>query len=400
MSVKSFVSRARNTVVNAAKTVARAPANATGLASASPSIDHADDVETPRRRTIISISTEHAFSTGLLATLGVLTALVIGGAVSNSILIITYIGAALFLAIGLEPVTGKLVDLAFPRPLAIATVFLGFLAIIAGVGLLIIPTAISEGESLAAQAPNLIGQIQSSAWFDWLNQQFQGNFDGILVTITGFLRDPQQWLNIAGGVFSVGASIAGGIFAIFTVTILTLYFMASLDGIQRASSLLVPASRRPRYMRIVTRVRDNVGRYMVSQIVIALINSVCAYIAMSIIGVRFAVILAPIVFLLALIPLIGSILCTVLTSLVALLSGLPTAIAMAIYYVVYMQIEAYVLTPHIVRRAMPVPGIVVVIAALLGGTLLGVMGALIAIPIAASAIMMVQELWIPRQDRL
>ncbi len=399
MSVKSFVRAARDNVANATRSATRLPTNAVKQVAAADSDDEETVPSPPRPRPTIPITTEHAFSTGLLGTLGVLAALVLGGAVVNSIAIITYIGAALFLAIGLEPVTSKLVQFKFPRPLAILTVFVGFLAVAAGIVLLIVPTAIAEGQALFAQAPDLINQIRDTEWFAWLNEQFQGSINDLLTGVMAFFRDPQQWLTIAGGVFTVGAGIATGIFAVFTVTVLTLYFMASLDGIQRASSLLISASRRPRYMRIVTRVRENVGRYMISQIMIALINSVCAYIAMSIIGVRFAVILAPLVFLLALIPLIGSILCMILVTVVALLSGPATAIAIAIYYLIYMQVEAYLLTPKIVQRAMPVPGIVVVIAALLGGTLMGILGALIAIPLAASVIMIIQELWIPRQDR-
>lgn len=396
MSVKSFVQATRDSVRNAARAAVSTPSNAAQAREADAPVYDGPLEELPR--SVVAISTEHAFSTALLGTLGVLTALVIGGAVTNSIVIITYIGAALFLAIGLEPVTGKLVSLKFPRPLAIATVFLGFLGVIAGLFFIIVPTAVTEGQNLAAQAPQLISQIQQTSWFEWLNQQFQGSIDDVLSAVTSFLRDPQQWLSIAGGVFSVGAGIASGLFALFTVTILTLYFMASLDGIQSASSLLLPASSRTRYMRIVSRIRENVGKYMVSQIVIALLNSVCAYIMMTIVGMRFAVIVAPILFFLALIPLIGSIMCTVLSTLVALVSGPATAIAMALYYIIYMQVEAYLLTPKIVQRAMPVPGIVVVIAALLGGTLLGILGALIAIPLAASVIMIIKELWIPRQN--
>ncbi len=373
-----------------------------------PQVDSATDEPEPdddtqpriRSRALVSISTEHAFATGLLAALGVLTALLIGGAIADSVMIITYIGCALFLAIGLEPITGKLVQWRFPRALAIATVFLGFVAVISGVLLLVIPTIVTETQLFARQAPSLIANVQDTEWFQWVNSQFDGSAENLLSSVSDFFRDPQQWFNIAGGVLTVGAGIANGVFAAFTVTVLTLYFMASLDGMQRASSMLLPASKRHRYMTIISRVRLNVGRYMISQLLVALINSVCAYVMMSILGVRFAIILAPVIFLMALIPVIGSILCTVLTTLVSLLSGLSTAIAMAVYYLIYMQIEAYVLTPRIMQRAMPVPGIVIIIAALFGGTLMGVMGALIAIPMAASIIMIVKEIWIPRQNRL
>ena len=89
-----------------------------------------------------------------------------------------------------------------------------------------------------------------------------------------------------------------------------------------------------------------------------------------------------------------------ITLLVLLFDGAPSVIAVGIYYLVYMQVEAYVLNPRIMAQAVKVPGAIVVIAALAGGTLLGILGALIAIPVAASILLIINQVVVPRQNEL
>jgi predicted PurR-regulated permease PerM len=119
---------------------------------------------------------------------------------------------------------------------------------------------------------------------------------------------------------------------------------------------------------------------------------------MSLLGLQFALVLAFVVFLLAIIPLVGSISGAILVVLVALAVDPSTALILAIYYLIYLQLEAYIISPKVMKVAVSVPAPVVVIAALSGGALLGVLGALVAIPFAASIIFVVRELFIPRQN--
>jgi len=119
---------------------------------------------------------------------------------------------------------------------------------------------------------------------------------------------------------------------------------------------------------------------------------------MTIAGVPFSVVLAFITFLLALIPLVGAITGASIVTLVSLTISPGMALAVGLYYLFYMQIEAYVISPRIMKRAVSVPGGVVVVAAMAGGTLLGIMGALIAIPVAASIILVIRQVWMPRQN--
>ena len=120
---------------------------------------------------------------------------------------------------------------------------------------------------------------------------------------------------------------------------------------------------------------------------------------MSIFAVPYSIVLAFFCFLLALIPMVGAISGAALVTLVALTVNPTTALIVGIYYLVYMQIEAYVISPRIMNKAVAVPGAVVVVAALAGGTLLGVLGALVAIPVAASGILVLRQVWLPHQEK-
>lgn len=378
-------------------------------ASAAPAAPPAD--AQPRRgprRLNLALSTDNSFVIGLIGTLGVLTALLIGGMISSSALIITYIGAALFLALGLDPIVRALMRMHLPRGLAVLVVFLVFVGVIVGVVFLMIPAINQQVEDAVANAPVLADVISHQEWFQQVNEQLGGSMTAWLDSAQTYISNPSNVLQLAGGLMSFGAGVTTALSATVIIVVLTLYFMVSLQGLKRGLISLMPASKRVRATRLSNRVFENVGKYVVSQTIIALINAVCAYIAMSILGVRFREVLAVVIFLLALLPLVGSLSAATLTTLMTVVTQVladPTdinlwpALFILVYYLVYMQIEAYVLTPRIVNRAVPIPGVVVVIAALLGGSLLGVFGALLSIPTAASVILLIQEIWIPRQDQ-
>ncbi|MCA0345839.1 MAG: AI-2E family transporter, partial [Actinobacteria bacterium] len=190
-----------------------------------------------------------------------------------------------------------------------------------------------------------------------------------------------------------------GVTAFIIVLILSLYFLSSLQVTKRAFYSMIARSDRAKVIDITEQITASVGGYVNGMVLLALINSVLGFIMMSIVGVPFAGLVAVGVFLLALIPLIGSVLATVLVSTVALFNSPGTALVAAIYYVIYMQIESYLLTPRVMNRVVSVPGALVVIGALAGGTLLGLLGALISIPVTAMVLMIIKQVWVPRQDR-
>lgn len=163
----------------------------------------------------------------------------------------------------------------------------------------------------------------------------------------------------------------------------------------------MPASKRARYIDLSEQITASVGHYVMGQVTLGAINGVLSAAFLSIIRAPFPAVLAVIAFFFSLIPLVGTLTGSAIIVLTCLIPGLSsplTAIVALVWYVVYMQVEAYILSPRIMNRAVSVPGAVVVIAALAGGALLGLLGALIAIPVAASVLIIYRQVIIPRQN--
>ena len=340
------------------------------------------------------------FVLGFTITLGVLVAILVGDMFGQLSTIIMYVVAALFIALSLDPVVRKFEKRGMKRPVGIAVVFLGFIAIIATILAIVIPMLAHQVNLLIQSAPELVTDITAKAWYKDINERFGQyvDFQALLKSGQDLISKPENWTQVAGGVWQAGMGIANGLTAALIILILSLYFLSSMRSIKRGFYTLVPRSSRAKVMDITEQVAGSVGGYVNGMVLLALMNSILGFIMMLIVGVPFAGLVAVGVFILALIPLIGSVMATVLVGIVALFNSPMTALIAVIYYLVYMQIESYVFTPKIMNRVVAVPGALVVIGALAGGTLLGLLGALISIPVTASILMIIKQVWVPRQE--
>jgi predicted PurR-regulated permease PerM len=347
------------------------------------------------------VKIQNSFRFGLFAGLGVLVAIAIGTAVGNLAAILTYIGAALFIALGLDPLVSWLERHRFPRWAAILTVLVGVVGIATGLVFALVPVIVEQVEKLVKQVVDIIELAQSGDLADQAQRLFPALDVNVIFDDAVKFIENLDFLSIGGGVLQAGIGIATAIFGGVIVLILTLYFVSSLQHMKRGIYQLVPASKRAKFIDLSEQIVDSVGRYVVGQATLAFINGVASFIFLSIIGAQYSVLLAFIAFLFSLVPLVGTLTgSTVIVLSVLLFNGWPTVLIAAIYYLIYMQVEAYVINPRIMNRAVKVPGVVVVIAALVGGTLLGVLGALVAIPVAASILIVVKQVFIPRQNEL
>ncbi|WP_308493812.1 AI-2E family transporter [Microbacterium terrisoli] len=348
---------------------------------------------------------QNPFRVALVATLGVGVGLMLIGSVQTLSTILLYLGTALFLALGLEPIVAFLERRRLRRWAAVLLTILLVLAVFAGIILVVVPVIVNQITQLVdtitqiAQDPHTLVNIRH-----WAEVTFPGlEMDTIYNTI-------QDWVlknlgeisgSIGQGVLKVGIAFLGGLTGAFIVLILTIYFTASIPSLKRAVFRLVPASRRERFIDISEQITDSVGYYVMGQVTLAVINGVLSSIFLSIINAPFPAVLAVIAFFFSLIPLVGTLTGSTLIVLTCLIPGLSsptTALIAAIYYLIYMQLEAYLISPRIMNRAVSVPGGVVVVAALAGGSLLGLLGALIAIPVAASILIIYRQVIIPRQN--
>jgi predicted PurR-regulated permease PerM len=341
----------------------------------------------------------NAFRIGLVGGLGVLVALLIGNVIGQLSTVLIYVGVALFLALGLDPLVSWL-ERKLPRWLAILVVFAAVIGVFTGLLFTVIPVVIDQTTNLIQNFPTYVNNVMTSDWVKDLETQLSGivDLDAVVAGITDFVKNPQNFINLGGGILAVGVGVASGITGAVIVLILTLYFLASMRSIKKVAHRFVPATKRPGFIDVSEDITAAVGRYVVGQVSLALVNGILSLIFLTIIGAPQAILLAFVAFLFSLIPLVGTLTGSIIISIVCLFASPLTALVAIIYYLVYMQVEAYVLSPRIMNRAVAVPGAVVVIAAVAGGTLGGILGALVAIPIAASAIIITQKVVFPRQD--
>lgn len=353
--------------------------------------------EAPPSRTFWA-SLNHPFAVGLSLTLGGLVALLLGLAVSNLSTVIIYIVFALFAALGLDPLVRLLERHKVSRPWGIVTVYAAFALVLVGILWLIIPTVIRQISQFIQDIPSLITTFQGSDTYAWLQDNFGDQVGALATQVRTFLSDPANIAAIGGGVVKVGFTIGTTISGIIIILVLSLYFLASLPTMKDSFTRLAPARNRARIASLTEQITDSIGGYLGGMVILAFCNSIVTFLLYFFLGLPFPLLLAVTAFCLTLIPLVGSVLFWIVGSFVALLTSPVSALIFAIIYLIYMQLEAYVLTPRVMNRTISVPGSLVVIGALVGGTLLGLLGALVAIPVTASILLIIKQVVIPRQD--
>lgn len=202
-----------------------------------------------------------------------------------------------------------------------------------------------------------------------------------------------------GGVIGVGKTVLSGAFTAITVLILTLYFIIGLPQATNFGLRFVPATRRDRVSKLTHAIIERVGSFVGSQIAIAFMASIFVLILSFALGLPSPFALAMIVLVCGFIPLIGHYIGGSIVTIIALTQSLIYGAIAFVLYVVYVQVENYVVTPRIMKRALNVPGAVTIIAALLGTSLLGLIGGLLAVPIAASIILILEEVVFPQAEK-
>ena len=302
------------------------------------------------------------FYFGLTGALGVAVAYVIARGIADISSVLVIIGLSLFIAIGLDPILTFLTTRGVARGFAVAIVTLGFVLII--------------GAFVLAAVSPMTHEIQALV----------KNY-------------PRYKANIAAGRGWAGKVLLS--FGVATVSIiaLTIYFLIALPGVRRLWLSLIPRSRRIRAGLLTDEVFGRVGGFMLGNLLTSVISGVGTYIWLLIFGVPYAVLLSLLVALLDLIPLVGSTIAGVIVTLVALTKGIPVAIATVSFYVVYRYLEDYLLNPRVMKHTVKVTPGLTIIATLIGGTLLGLIGALVAIPVAATIHLLLEEVAVPRQNQ-
>ncbi len=321
------------------------------------------------------------FRFGFIMATGVLLALALGFAIASLAQALTLIFLALFVSLGLRPIVARLEGRGVSRVVALLIVMVGFLALVALLVWLVVPVVVDELGKLIAYLPAGLDQIENQDWFISLNESFGGTLTGFVELLQETLADPTFWLTVGGGALRVGLGIVNGVFSVIFVVALTLYFVIGHDQMKDAEQIIT-----------------SVGKYLNGMVLLAVMNALFTFIVLTAAGVRYAGLLAALALPITFIPLVGSVISTILCTSVALFTSPTAGLITLIALLAYMQVEAYVLTPRIVGKAIQIPGSLVLIGALIGGTLLGLLGALVACPVSASLVLIVKKVVMPAQD--
>jgi predicted PurR-regulated permease PerM len=340
------------------------------------------------------LSRRSPFRVGFTAALGVALAYGLVNALIavRSVLILILISA--FLAIGLNPAVEAFERRGMRRSFAVTIVLIAALLFFVGFGFAVVPPIANQGSQFVHKAPDYVRQLQHNSRVASLDARYH-----FLSKLQAYVDKPERLGGpVFGGVLGAGKVVLSAVFQAITVLTLTLYLMANLPDIKATAYRMVPRSRRARVGLLTDEILERVGGYVAGNLLISLIAGTLTFVVLLILHVPYALGLGLLVAVTDLIPVVGATIGAVVVTLVGLFVSVKTGLIAAGYYVAYQQIENYVLYPRIMKRSVDVSPVATVIAVLIGGALLGVLGALLAIPVAAAVQLVLQEVAVPRQD--
>ncbi|ASY24158.1 permease [Candidatus Nanopelagicus abundans] len=344
------------------------------------------------------VSTSNPFYFGFMVTAGALIAFTLLQALASASAVFILIIISLFLAAGLNPAVLFFQNRGLKRGASVGAVMGLVLLFVAAFISIAASPLIDQGNQLVNNAPQLVKDLNNNAFINDLNNRY-GVIDSLQTRVDSVIKDGQFAITAFGGVIGVGKAVVSGLVSTFTILVLTLYFLAALPQVVQISLRFVPATRRDRVSKLSNAIIARVGSFVGGQGIIAILAALFILIMGLIIGMPYTAPLAMVVLVCGFIPLVGHFIGMSIVTLVSLTKSPTTALVALGSYIIYVQIENYVITPKIMRKSLAIPGLVTIIAALLGTSLLGLIGGLLAVPIAAAVLLIIDEVVFPRADQ-
>ncbi len=306
--------------------------------------------------------------------------------------------AAVILATGLAPLVRQLHRLGLPRGAAVLLIYLAFILAVVGFLVLVVPPLVQQTAELVRDAPQYGARIQQTLldlrkrfpFLPPLDQQLAQQVTGLGEQIGAVLTQAFVVLEFALGVFS-------GLVSAVLVLLITLYLIVDGARIREYFLSFVAPARRERLRRVTDRIGERMGGWLIGQVELSLVIGVVVYLGLTVLGVQGALLLAVVAAVGEAIPIVGPVLSAIPAVIVALTQSPLLALATAIMYLVVQQLENNLLVPKIMERAVAIHPLAVIIALIIGGELLGIGGALVAVPVAAALAVILDEL---RWERL
>ena len=334
------------------------------------------------------------FYIGFFGAAGALLAIWLGQQILSISSILILIVVAMFIAVGLNPLVEFFMRRGLKRTWSLLVVIAAVLISVGLFVLAIVPVISDQVATIADRAPDWFNQLRTNDRIQRLDEKYD-----LISRAQQVIEDGGWAQKVFGGVLGFGLALVSALVNAFIIIVLTMYFLASLPSIKRTAYRLAPASRRERVTSLGDQILSNVGGYVSGAFIVALCAGISSLIFLFAVGLgEYAVALAVVVAILDVIPMIGATLGAVVVIAIGFATDPKIGLICLVFYVLYQQFENYVIYPKVMARSVDIPGSLIVIAALVGAALLGVVGALLAIPTAAALQLILKEVFLRRQD--
>jgi predicted PurR-regulated permease PerM len=343
----------------------------------------------------VSLLDRNPFQIGFFLTVGSLGAYGLVLTVISLKTVIVLVMLSLSIALGLNPLVEWFHHRGVRRGVSVLLVALVTISLLALAGWALVPVVSEQVNRLLVQAPDYLENLRQNPQIAALDAQY-----GIIGKAVTYLASGELLSGLFGGLVGAGQVVAGTVFSVIITTVLTLYFLTTLPTIKEVIYQLAPASRRPRVKYLANEMFKRVGGYVSGLFIVVLIAMSVAYLFLNIVGLTpYALALTVVVGMFAFVPLVGTTISMIIVSIIAFSSSPTTGLITLIFFLAYQQFDAYFIQPRIFSHSVQIPAVLVMLAAISGGLLLGFVGAVLAIPTTAALLLLYREVLVPHLNR-
>lgn len=353
------------------------------------------DGDTPRAEHRVSLLDRNPFQIGFFLTVGALGAYGLVLTVISLKTVVVLVMLSLAIALGLNPVVEWLHHRGVRRGVSVLLVAMAVISLVVLAGWALVPVITEQVNRLLMQAPGYLENLRQNPQIAAFDAQFH-----VIDKAVSFLASGELIGGLFGGLVGAGQIVANTVSSVIIATVLTLYFLTTLPAIKEVIYQLAPSSRRPRVKYLASEMFKRVGGYVSGLFLVVLIAMSVAFLFLNIVGLsQYALALTVVVGMFAFVPLVGTTISMVIVSIVAFSISPTTGLITLIFFLAYQQFDAYVIQPRIFSHSVQIPAVLVMLAAISGGLLLGFVGAILAIPVMAALLLLYREVLVPHLDR-
>jgi predicted PurR-regulated permease PerM len=295
---------------------------------------------------------------------------------------------SVLIASALEPLVTRMQRFHIPRAISVLAAYIIFIAFLVLAVTILIPPFVAEIQSLANNLPGIYNQLMimlSKAGI------FVGQVD-LLPSLQKGLLDIGQFLTqTTGGIFATTRTVFGSIFSIVLTFVISFYLVISRDSLYTFIRSIVPTEHQPYAINLIKKSQEKIGRWLIAQVVLGVLVSTMAFLGLWLLNVPYALAIVILVFFAEFVPVIGPTISAIPAVLLAFTNSFWLGIVVLVMFLIIHQIEANVLVPNIMRRAVGLNPLMTIIAVLIGAKLAGIIGVLLAVPVATIILLFITD---------